>query len=364
LIGLSAVVLLALDLLRPSGMVGAILYLALVLFGWWSPKPTRSLWLAGLASLLVVIGHVAGSEPLLGAPATLNRLLALLVIWLTGLILFQAKRAEADLVATRNDLERRVTERTRALADAKTQAELANQAKSDFLANVSHELRTPLNAIVGFSELVARETFGPLKNARYHEYVTDIHASGLHLASLIDDLLDIARIETGRLELDEQPLHVPGLIADCRRLVAHRAQEKDVRISEDLAANLPPLLADELRLKQILVNLLANGIDYTPPGGVVTIRVWCHLRDGYVFQVSDTGIGIALQDVSKALQPFGRVAGVARPPLKGSGLGLTICKSLIEMHSGSLDVQSKLGNGTTVTFRFPATRAVREAKIA
>jgi len=244
------------------------------------------------------------------------------------------------------------------LLRAKDDAEIANRAKSEFLANMSHELRTPLNAILGFSGIVQNESFGPIGNPKYRGYITDIHESGRHLLALVDDLLDFSRIEARRHKLYEEQIDVPKVIRSCLTLVKERAQEGGVKIVSEVPEELPALFADKRNIKQILTNLLSNAVKFTSSGGGVTIRAWVHADDGYVFQVADTGIGIALEDIPKALSPFEQIDGSLNRKYEGAGLGLPLTESLVELHGGSLDLQSQVGIGTTVTVRFPAERIV------
>ena len=250
------------------------------------------------------------------------------------------------------------------LVIARDQAELANRTKSEFLANMSHELRTPLNAILGFSELMGNATLGPLGNPKYVEYTKDINDSGRHLLALINDILDLSKIEAGKLELDEEDIDVARAIRSCMVLVKERARNGGVKLLTDLPDGLPALHADERKLKQILVNLLSNAVKFTPAGGSVTVKAWFRPDSGFVIQVADTGVGIALDDIPKALTPFGQVDSRLDRKYEGTGLGLPLTKSLIEKHSGSLDLQSEVGAGTTVTVRFPPERMVPRPEVA
>ena len=271
----------------------------------------------------------------------------------------QLSRTEAPpvFVAIIADItERKLAEET--IHAAREQAELANRTKSEFLANMSHELRTPLNAIIGFSEIIRTETFGPVGNAKYGEYVTDIHNSAHHLLNLINDVLDLSKVESGKDELYEEDLKVPDLVDNACRLIRQRAEKHAIKLNIELADELPYLRADERKLKQVLVNLLSNAVKFTDAGGKVTLRVWCHSDSGFVFQVSDTGIGIASEDIPKVLSQFGQVESTFSRQHEGTGLGLPLTKSLVELHGGSLDLQSKAGVGTTVTVRLPAERIV------
>lgn len=247
------------------------------------------------------------------------------------------------------------------LLAAKMGAEAANQAKSNFLANMSHELRTPLNAIIGFSEAIHGQTFGPVGSPKYIEYVGDINQAGHHLLNIINDILDLSKIEADKVELLEEAVNVSEVVGSCLLLVKERAAAGGVNLKRNVPDNLPPLFADDRMLKQILINLLSNAIKFTPAGGTVEISVWSRPGAGYVFQVADTGIGIALEDIPTALTPFKQIDSALNRKYEGTGLGLPLTKSLAEMHGGSLDLQSAVDGGTTVTVRFPAERIVAEA---
>jgi PAS domain S-box-containing protein len=255
--------------------------------------------------------------------------------------------------------ERKETEKD--LLAAKEQAVLANRAKSEFLANMSHELRTPLNAILGFSEVIQGQAFGPVGHAKYLEYASEINGSGQHLLGLINDILDLSKIEAGKTELHEVDVDVAKTIRSCIVLVKERAKEGDVELERILGSDLPRLLADERKLKQILINLLSNAVKFTPPGGKVTVGAWVDFNDGYVFQVTDTGIGISRDDIPRAFAPFSQIDGDLNRKYDGAGLGLPLTKVLAESHGGSLELESEPGVGTTVTVRFPGQRIVLEA---
>ena len=267
----------------------------------------------------------------------------------------------AELLSSKSALEkqgREIAKLAEDLAVARDQAEDASRTKSMFLATMSHELRTPLNAIIGFSELIGGEMFGPVGNDSYREYANDIRQSGQHLLDLINDILDLSKCESGSDELYEENIEISEITRSARWLVTGHAQDGNVELATELSDDAPMLRADKLKLKQILINLLSNAIKFTDTGGKVTLKAWCNMNSGYVFQVVDTGIGIALEDIPKALSPFQQIDNRLNRRYQGTGLGLPLSKSLIEMHGGSLDLQSQVGVGTTVTVRFPAERIV------
>lgn len=244
------------------------------------------------------------------------------------------------------------------LRAAKELAEHGNRAKSMFLANMSHELRTPLNAISGFSEIIAQELFGPLGDSRYGEYAQDIHASGQHLLAIINDILDLSRIEEGQDALDESENTVSSIIEACMPLVRERASSAQVRIEMDIADNLPPVLVDLRRIKQILINLLSNAIKFTDMGGKVTVNATIDLAGTMEIAVSDTGIGMQAEDVPRALEPFGQIDSSLARRYEGTGLGLSLAKQLTEAHGGRLVIESEPGVGTTVRLQLPPERII------
>jgi signal transduction histidine kinase len=260
----------------------------------------------------------------------------------------------AELEATRLELEATGADLRRALDSAAA----SNRAKSQFLATMSHELRTPLNAVIGFAELIGIEIHGGLGDPRYRDYAMSIRDSGAHLLALINDVLDFAKIDAGRLELIEEEIDIPELFAASLRMVEGAAADAGLVLREDIGyATLPRLRGDQRRIKQILLNLLSNAIKFTPAPGVVTIAARRH-GQALVMTVSDTGIGIAPADLAKALEPFGQIDNRLARAYQGTGLGLPLSRQLMEVHGGSLELDSEVGHGTTVTLTLPAERLV------
>jgi PAS domain S-box-containing protein len=271
----------------------------------------------------------------------------------------------AELEAAQETLEKQGAELARLADDlrvARDDADTANRAKSEFLALMSHELRTPLNAIIGFSDIIKNEFFGSVGNTQYRDYADDIHASGQHLLALINDILDLSKVESGTDDLHEADIEISRLVSAVLMMVRPRAESDGIALEVDLPDDLPGLWADELKLKQILINPLTNAVKFTDAGGTVTLKVWCRQDSGFVFQITDTGVGIAAQDIGTALSRFGQVDSPMTRSHEGTGLGLPLAKALAELHGGTFDLQSELGVGTTVMIRFPAVRIMHDRR--
>jgi signal transduction histidine kinase len=278
----------------------------------------------------------------------------------------------------RRHAERVLEEKTRALAHrnallearlhelehrAAARADLAglshDQTKSQFLATMSHELRTPLNAIIGFSEIMKGEILGPI-SPRYRDYAANIHRSGSHLLALINDILDVSKLDAGKVELIEETVDVAAIVAECAALVEPQAVSSGVTLDAELPKGKYLLRADSRRLRQILLNLMSNAAKFTLAGGYVRVFISA-CADGLSVAVADTGIGIAPEDIPRAFERFGQIDSTLARKYEGTGLGLPLARHLTELHGGRLDLESQVGVGTTITLNFPASRMVGAA---
>jgi nitrogen-specific signal transduction histidine kinase len=269
----------------------------------------------------------------------------------------RARMADGGVLITVAD----ISDRRRVEADlrrARDEAELASRSKTEFLANMSHELRTPLNAIIGFADILMGQIFGALGDARYVDYARDIRDSGLHLLNLINDVLDVSKVEFGKVELTEEIVDVVATIHSCVRLMRDRADSAGLKLVAEVPPRLPAIQGDSRRLKQILLNLLSNAVKFTPSGGRVTIAA-SDRPDGFRMSVADTGIGIAAADLDKALRPFGQIDSRLARKYQGTGLGLPLARSMAELHGGRLELFSAPGQGTTATIWLPPSRVRR-----
>jgi len=293
-----------------------------------------------------------------------NYILAIMAMTAQGYFALLAYRLYSTTLAT---LEARAEkdaligelEQAKAISDeARRRAEAANIAKSRFLAQMSHELRTPLNAILGFSEVMKTEVFGEHAVPAYKEYSADIHNSGVHLLGLINEILDLSRIEAGRYELNEESVSLVGIVEDCHHLLKLRATNRGITLHEIFEDDLPRLWADERALRQVCLNLLSNAIKFTPQGGEIWLKAGWTASGGQFMSVKDTGAGIPEEEIPIVLASFGQGSNSIKSAEQGAGLGLPIAKSLVDLHGGTFSLKSKLRIGTEVVVTFPPERVV------
>ena len=250
------------------------------------------------------------------------------------------------------------------LAAAAASAQSESRDKSQFLANISHELRTPLNAIIGFSEIIKNNSLEEIGQQKFQEYISDINSSGIHLLSLINDILDYSKAEAGKLELDVAEVKANKLVHNCVRLVQPRAESGEVTIVEAMPKEVLTMITDGKKFKQIMLNLLSNAVKFTPPGGQVHVTAWVEIgTPSYTFEVRDTGIGIAPKDISRAMAPFGQVDSALSRKYEGTGLGLPLTKKFVELMGGKFNIESEVGNGTTIRFTLPRELTEREGVV-
>jgi PAS domain S-box-containing protein len=252
-----------------------------------------------------------------------------------------------------------LSERERSILVAKEAAEQASRSKTKFLANMSHELRTPLNAIIGFSDMMALAIHGPMGAPAYEQYAADINGSAKHLLSIINDILDIAKIEAGRLDLIDEETPVAALCDVALKLMQERAHEHGIALAFEPGPNLPNVVVDQRAMRQVLLNLLSNAVKFTKPGGEVTLRAQLSMENELLLQVCDTGIGMREEDLHRVLEPFVQLENELTRRYEGTGLGLSLSKQLIELHGGRIGIVSKPNFGTTVTVHLPASRLRR-----
>ncbi len=291
-------------------------------------------------------------------------ILAIMAVTTQGYFLLLAHRLYSSTLAT---LEARAEkdaligelEASKTISDeARRRAEAANIAKSRFLAQMSHELRTPLNAILGFSEVMKGEIFGPHQVSAYKDYAADIHNSGVHLLGLINEILDLSRIEAGRYELNEEAVSLAHVVGECAHLLAMRAKSRGLAVHELYEDDMPQLWADARAVRQICLNLLGNAIKFTPRGGEIWVKVGWTVSGGQYISIKDTGSGIAEEEIPIVLASFGQGSNAIKSAEQGAGLGLPIAKSLVDLHGGTFSLKSKLRIGTEVVVTFPPERVM------
>ncbi len=242
--------------------------------------------------------------------------------------------------------------------EARRRAEEANLAKSRFLATMSHELRTPLNAILGFSEVMAKEVLGPLENPQYREYINDIHGSGAHLLNLINEILDLSRIEAGRHKLNEEAVQLAYVAEDCSQLIKLKVNNKGINLVEQIDPQLPRIWADERAIRQIILNLLSNAVKFTPTEGTITMKIGWTAGGGQYVSIRDTGPGIPEDEIPVVLSSFGQGTIAIKSAEEGTGLGLPIVQALVEKHQGTFKLKSKIREGTEAIVTLPSTRTM------
>jgi two-component system cell cycle sensor histidine kinase PleC len=329
--------LFVLDITTPPGVADGIGYPILMVLCLWLPGRSTLAWCTWGSTILTVIGAFFGRTGGIGFDASLiNRSLALISIWVIYWLLEQRLHMERSLRRSEQD------------------AVAASQAKANFLANVSHELRTPLNAVIGFSDLIAKEALGPVGDPRYRDYAEDIYGSASQLLVLINDMLDLTRLEAGKYRLAEETVVPTDMVADVLRMVGPAARESEIELFNRVPATLPAIRVDRRAFKQVMLNLFANAIKFTPVGGRVTVGAGM-TPEGFTLSVEDSGIGISRENLSRLGRPFEQVERGMRAA-GGTGLGLAFCHSLIGLHGGHLDIQSIEGKGTTVCIRLPKER--------
>ena len=273
------------------------------------------------------------------------------------LLLSDRKTDSGGIVSIQSDITK-LKEAQAAISAAKDEAQTANRAKSEFLAHMSHELRTPLNSILGFTQVMKEQVFGPLGDAKYLDYATNVHHSGQHLLALINDILDISKVESGEITLEEETFDLRETIVSSIEMVTGQAGEPEERIAFQPVANVRHFKGDERIIKQVILNLLSNATKFTSGDKSITISTGLDEAGCVSVVVADSGCGIAAEDIPKVLEPFGQVRPGAHQAHAGTGLGLSLSKMLTELHGGTLGIESELEQGTTVTLRFPLERTV------
>ncbi|MGE3993104.1 sensor histidine kinase [Pseudorhodoplanes sp.] len=351
------------NLVQPVGVVegtGTFMLFVMLLVVAVSSMLAFSLPIAVFAATVPVTGAVAINFALKGNLH--DYILAIMAVTAQGYFLLLAHRLYSSALQTlqaraEKDMLIGELEQAKTISDeARHRAEAANISKSRFLAQMSHELRTPLNAILGFSEVMKNEIFGPHTVTAYKEYSNDIHDSGQHLLGLINEILDLSRIEAGRYELNEEAISLVNVVQDCHHLMKLRAKNRMIAIHEVFEPDLPRVWGDERAIRQIALNLLSNAVKFTPQGGEIWIKVGWTASGGQYFSVKDTGPGIPEDEVPVVLASFGQGSNAIKSAEQGAGLGLPIAKSLVDLHGGTFTLKSKLRVGTEVIIALPPER--------
>jgi signal transduction histidine kinase len=336
--------LFVLDVTTPPGVADGIGYPIFLVLCLWLPGRSTLSVCTWASTALIVIGGFFGRSGGIGFEASLiNRSIGFVSIWIIYWLLEQRIVMERSLRKSEQD------------------AVAASQAKANFLANISHELRTPLNAIIGFSDLIAKEALGPVGVPRYRDYAEDIYGSGSQLLVLINDMLDLTRLDAAKYRLAEETIVPADMVADVLRMVGPAARESEIELFNRVSTALPPIRVDRRAFKQVLLNLFSNAIKFTPERGRVIVDANASV-DGFTLSVADTGIGIGKEDLTRLGRPFEQVERGANRATTGggTGLGLAFCHSLIELHGGRLDIESVEGKGTTVFIRLPKERIFKD----
>jgi two-component system cell cycle sensor histidine kinase PleC len=350
-------------LVQPIGVVegtGTFMLFVMLLVVAVSSMLAYSVPIAVFAATIPVTGAVAINFALKGNLH--DYILAIMAVAAQGYFLLLAHRLYSSALQTlqaraEKDMLIGELEQAKTISDeARHRAEAANISKSRFLAQMSHELRTPLNAILGFSEVMKNEIFGPHTVPAYKEYSNDIHDSGQHLLGLINEILDLSRIEAGRYELNEEAISIANVVEDCHHLMKMRARNRMITIHEMFEPDLPRVWADERAIRQIALNLLANAVKFTPQGGDIWIKIGWTASGGQYFSVKDTGPGIPEDEIPVVLASFGQGSNAIKSAEQGAGLGLPIAKSLVDLHGGTFTLKSKLRVGTEVIVALPPER--------
>ncbi len=308
--------------------------------------------ISGLAELIVSLQEREYAQFHFSAVA---QILVLLVAFVIAVIIGRHIDAKNEDLRQSRDL---IAEREREAQHLRHLAEQASEAKSQLIQNMSHELRTPLNAVIGFSEILLKQMFGPLGSDRYLSYVEDIHGSSSHLLGILNSILDLSRAEAGKFTLNEEEVELPCVLDQCLRMFRERAADQDISLTVDLPVHAILLRADPQLLSQVIINLLSNAFKFTPSGGEISVRLANEEGGGCQIRIDDTGIGISNEDLSKVIEPFVQVEGAFNRKYEGTGLGLPLSKRMMELHGGNLEIDSKLGEGTSATIRFPADRVI------